>query len=64
MTRETKAGLLSSEPDPLSKGQRPHPSALILCKKGMKVKKNYSDLTGRWNKISISFLGSAFSYMT
>ena len=38
MTRETKAGLLSSEPDPLSKGQRPRPSNAILRKIRVKVK--------------------------
>ena len=62
MTRETKAGLLSSEPDPLSQGQRPRPSSLYFTKKGGESQdKNYSDFTGRWNKRSISFLGSAFS---
>ena len=62
MTRETKAGLLSSEPDPLSQGQRPRPSTRYSMKKRAKSQdKNYSDFTGRWNNDSISFLGSAFS---
>ena len=62
MTRETKAGLLSSEPDPLSKGQRPHPSDLYSTKNRAKSQdKIYSDLIGRWNRVSISFFGSAFS---
>ena len=62
MTRETKAGLLSSEPDPLSKGQRPRPSTCYSTKKVRESQdKSYSDLIGRWNKNSISFLGSAFS---
>ena len=60
MTRVTKAGLLSSEPDPLSKGQRPRPSAEHCTQNVVKSQdKSYSDLMGRWNKDSISFLGFA-----
>lgn len=38
MTRNTKGGLLSSEPDPITKDCRPHLSAFILRKSVMKVK--------------------------
>ena len=45
MTREREAGLLPSEPDPLTKGQRPRPCAKIVPNLAYKVK-DYVEIIG------------------